>query len=277
MDQLKCTICENSNVILQDQKMDLYYCNNCDHCFTNAEEDLNLYHEMYFSEERQNWFIHPDLDLYETVYQNLISLVPPPMAILDIGCGNGNFLKFLKKKEKPMELHGIDLSENTYPGIKFIKADYNSFNIKDKFDVITNFMVIEHIKDVHAFMKKIISNSNDRSSWLIINTINNHSIIYVLARLLSKFGFRVAHDRLYSKHHLNHFSNKSLKTLVEKNGYEVIKHWNHNYTMKKVDVPKGSFLMQKLYKFGVFVMFRISDVIGNGHSQTLIANKEWRK
>ena len=277
MDQLKCTICENPGVILQDKRMDLYYCNKCDHCFTNAEEDPNLYHEMYFSEERQNWFKHQDFDLYETVYQNVISLVPPPMKILDIGCGNGNFLKFLKKKEKHMELHGIDLSENSYPGIKFIKADYNSFDIKEKFDVITSFMVIEHIKDVHAFIKKIISNSNDRSVWLIINTINNHSIIYVLARILSKFGFRVAHDRLYSKHHLNHFTNKSLRTLVEKNGYEVIKHWNHNYTMKKVDVPKGSPLMQKLYRFGVFIMFRISDVIGNGHSQTLICKKEWRK
>ena len=97
------------------------------------------------------------------------------------------------------------------------------------------------------------------------------------ARFLKKFGFRTAHDRLYSKHHLNHFSNKSLKYLLEKKGYHLIKQWNHNYAMNKIDVPQSNFVIENLYKFGAFVMFKISDVIGNGHSQTVIANKEWRQ
>ena len=277
MTELICPVCKSNEVKVQEKRLELYYCNSCTHCFTNLDEDPSLYHNLYFSQERENWFKYPDVPLYEHVYRRIISLVPPPMKLIDVGCGNGAFLKFLKKKEKPIELYGIDLVENSYPGINFIRGDFNSFDIKEKFDVVTSFMAIEHLREVDSFIKKITRISNERSSWLIINTINNNSLIYLFARLLNKFGFRTAHDRLYSRHHLNHFTNKSLKILVEKNGFKVIEHWNHNYPMIKVDVPKSSVLFEKLYRFGIFLMFRISDVIGNGHSQTIIANKEWRK
>lgn len=272
-----CTICMNSEVVLQESRLRLYYCEKCDHCFTDAEENPALYNDEYYKIQRKNWFDNPDFWLYEKIYQRIISLVPPPMKILDLGCGNGAFLKYLKKKDKPMELSGIDFIDNDYKGINFIKADFNSFKTKEKFDVVTSFMSIEHIKDVNGFVSRINNIINQRKGWMIINTINNNSLIYLIARFLNKLGFRVAHDRLYEKVHLNHFTNKSLKKLVEKNGWDVVEHWNHNYSMTKVDVPRSNLFVRKLYKFGIWIMFRISDFSGNGHSQTLICKKEWKK
>ena len=40
-------------------------------------------------------------------------------------------------------------------------------------------MVIEHVKNVDEFIKKIVGISNEKSAWLILNTINNNSRKYV--------------------------------------------------------------------------------------------------
>ena len=52
---------------------------------------------------------------------------------------------------------------------------------------------------------------------IISNTINDSSIVYIAARVIHKFGLKTPMERLYDKHHLNHFSNNSLEYLHKKN------------------------------------------------------------
>lgn len=48
---------------------------------------------------------------------------------------------------------------------------------------------------------------------------------------------------------------------------------NHNYPMKAVDLPESSFLIEKMYKFFVWVIFLVSSVFGCGMYYTLVCSK----
>jgi hypothetical protein len=74
---------------------------------------------------------------------------------------------------------------------------------------------------------------------------------------------------VYDAHHLQHFNNKSLLTFLNKNGFEIIENKVHNYNMKAVDVPKSSFIVEKLYLLIVKILFLISVPFSTGHHQTI--------
>ena len=132
--------------------------------------------------------------------------------------------------------------------------------------------MIEHIDNPQLFVGKL-NNLLKSGGLLFIMTINSNSLIYRIARVLKKVGMRVAYDRLYSIHHLQHFTNQSLKTLLEMNNFEVLVHKNHNYPLKAVDVPESNFLIQKMYKFFVLLSFLASAPFGMGIHQTIVCRK----
>jgi len=62
-------------------------------------------------------------------------------------------------------------------------------------------------------------------------------LLYGLARNLKMAGFPIAFDRLYSAHHINHFTVKSLRRLVEQIGLEVERSCTHNAPIAAIDIP----------------------------------------
>ena len=109
---------------------------------------------------------------------------------------------------------------------------------------------------------------------IVVNTINNESLVYRVARFLSKLGFPASHDRLYDHHHLQHYTNKSLKRLLEMENLKVVKVNNHNYKMKALDVPKSNKLIMGVYRIMVALMFFVSKPLNLGHHQTLYCKKK---
>lgn len=268
-----CPVCNDKKVVSQEERLKLLRCSSCSHTFTNEKEDTSVYGKEYFQKEHQKWFENPDYALYHRIYQQIKKHHPSSnLELLDIGCGNGSFLKHLKNKDRSLNLTGIELIENDCPGITFIQGDFNRYELNKKFDVVTSFMVIEHLENPRSFIQKV-NGVMKKDSLLVINTINNNSLIYKIARLLNKVGVSTAHDRLYSRHHLNHFTNGSLQKLLELQGFTILSHKNHNYPLKAVDVPKAPKLVQTFYRGCVSGMFAVSSVFQNGHSQTVICRK----
>lgn len=70
-------------------------------------------------------------------------------SILDVGCGDGSFLKETANLCKYKKLVGIDISTAVLPkdvnNIEFINGDIIDFNVSEKFDVIFSHNVLEHI------------------------------------------------------------------------------------------------------------------------------------
>lgn len=275
---IACPVCHGSDkAILVEGRLNIYSCGSCRHTFTDlAETRREVYDEDYFLKTHKVWFNNPNYGLFDFIYKKILKLSRQKrLRLLDVGCGKGDFLKYIACKQLNAELFGVDLIANQYPGVQFIKGDiYDLENPGPgaKFDVISSLAVIEHVGNPNLFIQRL-NNLLETGGLLFIMTVNNNSLIYRLARLLNKAGIRVAHDRLYSFHHLQHYTNQSLKRLMETNGFSVLLNINHNYPMKAVDVPEGSFLVMKMYKFCVRLIFLLSVPFRCGIYQTMICKK----
>jgi 2-polyprenyl-3-methyl-5-hydroxy-6-metoxy-1,4-benzoquinol methylase len=70
-------------------------------------------------------------------------------SILDVGCGQGAFLRSVAFQLDHKRLVGIDISDSILPknesSIEFINCDIVDFDLNDKFEVIFSDQVLEHI------------------------------------------------------------------------------------------------------------------------------------
>ncbi|MFH1540238.1 MAG: class I SAM-dependent methyltransferase [Elusimicrobiota bacterium] len=275
---IQCPICrDNSKTILMESRLNIYRCNSCLHTFTDIpKERQEKYDDDYFLKTHKAWFNNPNYELFKFIHKKLLKLlVKEDACLLDIGCGKGDFLKYILEKNSRAKLFGIDLVFNQHPGIHFIKGSFYDLKKEDfgtGINVICGLAVIEHVDDPHLFVQKLNS-LLELGGLLFIMTVNNNSLIYRIARFLNRVGMHAAYDRLYSFHHLQHFTNQSLNTLLRMNGFEILLHKNHNYPMKAVDVPESNFLIEKVYKLFVWLIFLLSSVFGCGIYQTIICRK----
>ncbi|HLP63323.1 class I SAM-dependent methyltransferase [Flavobacterium sp.] len=273
----KCTVCYETDTFLRNKKMSLYTCKNCNHTFTVIpREEEEPYNEDYFIEVHKNWFNNPDFKLFERVYNYSKKLLADEkIKMVDIGCGQGAFLKHILNtyKNDSLELSGIDIITNSYPGIKFESGDFLEMDFNENYNIITNFMVIEHVIDPHLFVNKMVK-SLTKDGVIVINTINSGSLVYRVATFLNTLGFSSPHDRLFDHHHLQHYTNKSLVKLLEMEGLDIVKVENHNYPLKAVDTPASSPFMKAMYKFMLAGMFMVSKPLNFGMNQTLFCVKK---
>jgi len=270
---VNCTICGKGSATLQERRLNIYKCDSCSHVFTSIPKELQeKYDEEYFIRFHKKWFNNPNLKLYDFIIKEALNVSKKNPVLLDVGCGNGAFLKHVLKKAPNFRLYGIDLISNKYPRITFMKCDFMTENVELSVDVVCTLAVIEHIDDPLLFVNKIKKLLNS-DGLVFVMTINNNSLLYRIARILNKIGIHAAYDRVYSHHHLQHYTNKSLRKLMEMHGFEVLMQKNHGRPLKSVDVPEGSLLLQKSYLAAVGLIFFISGIFGCGIDQTIVCRK----
>ena len=273
---IQCSVCNNSDkVILEDEPLSLYRCGTCRHVFKNLPTKFEeTYDEEYYSEEHKNWFANPDYQLFYFIHNEISKIKSDrPLKVLDVGCGKGDFLKYIKERNPELELYGIDLSSNECPGIKFIKGDILKDNFSMKFDIITNLAVIEHLNSPQLFIKKI-KELLLPGGLLFTVTDNDYSMFYRIARLLKKVGMNAAYDRTYMTQHLQCFSRNSLKVLMDMNGLEIIRHKDHNHSIAAVDYPKTNLFTTIFYVIGIYIIFGLSNMINDGILQVAVCRNK---
>lgn len=135
--------------------------------------------------------------------------------LCDVGCGSGYLLSYFKNKKNT---YGID---NDFEAIKlaskyakvFNQDLNNKFNINNKFDLVTCYHVIEHIKKPEILIKNIKSIVKNKK-YLIIGTPDFDC--FMARQYLN--DFRLLHD----KTHISLFSLDSLSRLLRQNGFKII-------------------------------------------------------
>ncbi|MCQ6254489.1 class I SAM-dependent methyltransferase [Methanocaldococcus sp.] len=146
--------------------------------------------------------------------------------VLDIGCAYGYFLKCCD--EIGCETYGIDISEyainqakketNAKLFVHDVDKGLPMFE-DDSFDLVTMFDVIEHLHSPYFVLKEIYRVLKV-SGKIIITTPNLNAIDRFLKKVLRKektwHGFR-------DKTHLYLFTPSSLRFLVERVGFKVVK------------------------------------------------------
>ncbi len=273
-----CTVCGGAALPLpmEHPEASLYRCTACRHCFTDISSirEPETYGADYYEVAHKNWFEHPNFALFRKIEAMILRYTGPEASVLDVGCGRGDLLKYLQSKRPSLRLTGIDLSDvPQLPGITMLRKDFLKEDFGRKFDVVTSLAAIEHVEDVQIFAQKIGDLCADRGV-IVVMTNNESGLIYGIARALYGVGVKGPFNRLYSKHHLNHFGVESLKVLFERQGFEILKTLHHSFPLRAVDIPVASKGADLILRGAVAGMFMIGQALEMDFMQTIVCRKK---
>lgn len=197
------------------------FCAACGHRWlVTSEKERNSVEAGTYTRDYAGY--RPDLKFIETASAvtaaELVTRVPPPGRLLDVGCGAGEFMSIAKDAGYSVE--GIDISAasaeicrergfNARAG-NFLTEDFDS-----KYDLITMWDVVEHLRDPHAFLERARSLLSERG-WVFAKIPGFGDLSVGLSSRLP----RVAGTLLGAPSHVQFFDRESLSRLLARSGFE---------------------------------------------------------
>ncbi|MFA5358759.1 MAG: class I SAM-dependent methyltransferase [Patescibacteria group bacterium] len=228
MNKEKCIVCGQTQLdnVFEIQRPDfsrpvgIVVCRNCGFIFQSVgltqQETALYYNREYY--QRQTSFLEKMLVLFlEWLVAIEIGKNRSGGLILDIGCGEGNFLNSMKRNG--WRTFGIDTSavacevatKKLGNDAVVLNKNLEDCGFADNyFDVVTLWHVLEHIENPDRLLTEIrrILKPN---GMLVVEVPNLSSPVFKL----TKQGYFSFDDPT----HLYHFSAKTLNKLIEKNGF----------------------------------------------------------
>lgn len=224
-----CVICEATARSSGTKGEYTYYrCQSCKHFFVwpmpTPAALAEIYREDYFSGAGDGFgYVDYDRDKMPMIptfekYLDVIAKYGPHSGrMLDIGAATGFFLDLARNRG--WTVHGVEPSDyaaslGRSKGIPVVTGTLDQLPPGlEKFDVVTMWDVIEHLtepeealRSVHGFLKP--------GGLLVINTPDSGSL---MAKVLGTKWHLVVPPE-----HLNLFHRKSLRFLLEKNGFDLL-------------------------------------------------------
>ena len=149
--------------------------------------------------------------------EELTRRVPPPARILDVGCGAGDFMQVAKTAGYTVE--GIDISEASAEicrsrGLNARAGNFLTEKFEGKFDLITMWDVVEHLRDPESFFERARSLLTARG-YLFTKIPGFGDLTVGLARRWP----RVAGTLLGAPSHVQYFDRRSLDRLFSRTGF----------------------------------------------------------
>lgn len=199
-------------------------CLECGLTFSNPIIDPEIIIRSYRESEVP---IVDDLENAAEIYMNYIkkhlNLLWSQSKVLDIGCGNGFFLKKIKDRGCK-DYYGLEPSRkaaNFLPkGISKKRIIINTFNSghfqKDYFDLVCSFQVIDHILNPNQFIKDCFKILKPGGYCFLIN----HDAKSLTANILGE------RSPIIDVQHIYLFDKRTIKKIFENNNFLVTKVFN---------------------------------------------------
>lgn len=217
---MRCFVCNHNR--WESVYNDLVICNKCG--FIRARDKFfnqkleNIYNKSYYTKGQYVDYEAEGASLTKNFKERLIQIrkYKDGGGLLDVGCAYGFFLLEAKKYFKPT---GIDLDKDTVrkareiSRIDILLGDFLKTKFQKKFDVVTFFDLIEHMKDPKTAIRKTRTLLK-KDGVVAIETGDIDSIL----PKIQKAKWRIIDPNL----HLSYFSKKTLTKLLETNGFEII-------------------------------------------------------
>lgn len=237
---INCPACLSGSITFYDRVRDLNQepydfskCNNCQSVFINpmpSEKQLEqAYNESYYGEGEskfQGWIEQTISKFRQQEARGIARQIPNQADVLDIGCGNGDFLRQLSKFGR-FSLYGVEPEGKSaeraaaYSEIN-LKVDYfklDNFS-EQKFDLLRFMHVFEHIPEPIKVLEYCFEICNP-NALLIIEIPNIQSW---QARWFKSDWFHYDPPR-----HFHLIPAEQLKKLIENAGFEVQSHKSYSF------------------------------------------------
>jgi len=179
-------------------------------------------------------------------------------TFLDVGAGNGLFLKFFKAKG--FKVAGYELEQKNIDNMKkdpvlksvsIAQADITNLRGSENFDMVMASDVIEHIKDDVLAIKNLWSFV--KPGGLMIITVPAHSYLY--GKRDEKWG----HHRRYDQKVLLERIEEAINTTPPSKGGELLK--QKNLLLTKEESPKGEVVFVTFWNFVGFFVYGLFEKV----------------
>tara|TARA_B100000768_G_scaffold172847_1_gene181490 strand:- start:564 stop:1544 length:981 start_codon:yes stop_codon:yes gene_type:complete len=221
LESRNCPLCLKSlkNYLFQKRGGHYVRCNNCglvhlDPVFKDKE--LNTYYKNLHN--AQSKVVKNENDFYRRIYSRgleLIHIFKRKGSILDVGCSSGFFLDIAK--EKKWQTFGIELNkkESKIAKKKHSVFEHNLELLKNKkFDVITMWDVIEHIKDGNKCLQEMKKK------------LNKNGLVFFQTPNINSLAARVMQSKCNvfdGIEHVNLYDFNTMKLLAHRNNFKILK------------------------------------------------------
>ncbi|WP_436917329.1 class I SAM-dependent methyltransferase [Acinetobacter schindleri] len=270
---------ENFEDLINDDIF-LYLCNEC---------KLKFYYPMiignekfYNSLQKKSWYY---LDEKEEYYytQRFINKYD---KVLEIGSGKGAFSKIINCAQYV----GLDFSRNAKAlaeknGILIHNESIENFSKKnkEKFDVVVNFQVLEHVSNPKSFIENSLEVIKKDGLMIIAVPSESSFLRYVTNGVLNMPPHHVTRWSDETFHYIANKYELKLVDLYHEKLQDIHKNWFiHTILMslifknKLVDISNRRKLISKFTNFfaGFFVKYLRSEILPNGHTVIAVFRKQ---
>jgi 2-polyprenyl-3-methyl-5-hydroxy-6-metoxy-1,4-benzoquinol methylase len=232
-----CPICKSKAQIVEELYDDRFghkgnyairQCDSCDHCFVEKHFSNEELTELYTSHYQRSHFEVSGFTPFKKIggfwgwlngeNQAAYCWVPRNVCVLDVGCGVGETLAY--HASRGCKAYGLEVDENVKRiadslGLNMTIGTLESNPFETEFfDFITMDQVVEHLQEPATALKEArrILKPEGR---LILSTPN--------CRGWGRSAFGRRWINWHTPYHLNLFSKKSIKLMVEQAGFEIEK------------------------------------------------------
>jgi 2-polyprenyl-3-methyl-5-hydroxy-6-metoxy-1,4-benzoquinol methylase len=249
MAEAECIFCNKKSpqVVIEEDGFQCRKCPSCDLIYIFNKPSLEEIERLYNNNDTANRSAEASIlgffsrRLHARHHLRIIKKFIKSGSLLEIGPGEGSFL--YEAREKGFEVSGIELNN--------IQADFirNRLNIscekstldassfdRKKFDIIYHRDVISHFYNPIAEFRKMNEKLKD-NGFLIFETGNLGNVEEKYFKLFTSFQL---------PDHLFFFSEKNLKELLRRTGFEFVKAYRYSklpllWVMRKLKTKTGRF------------------------------------
>ncbi len=223
-----CNLCSGNQFQVLEEAQQPYRvlkCHNCSLVFVHPFPEKDLLAEHYDHDYYQDWVTNQSKKRARMWLRrlNAIGKIKETGTLLDVGCGDGTFLKLAQ--DHGWNVYGTELSAyavkkvTVFVGNRIFCGELGEAKYPENmFDVVTLWHVLEHVTDPSAYLSEI--RRIIKPDGLFVIAVPN------IQDFLTPFAFRLLKGRrmkLFSPSdreiHLYHFSVNTLQHYLEQQGF----------------------------------------------------------